>query len=169
MIANATTLRQTAIMSEPSDIEGIPSEDTVHAWARLVRISTGVLEKVRVALKAEGLPPIGWYDVLLELHRVGQAGLRQFEIGAEVLLTKHNLSRLIDRLERERLVERQSCLEDGRGNVVRITPAGSAMLRRMWPVYRRVLHREIESRLTASELADLSRILAKLAQRDSPA
>lgn len=149
-------------MSENPETEAMPSEPAVTAWARLVRINTGVLERVQAALKAAGLPPISWYDVLLELHRVGEAGLRQYEICEEVLLTKHNLSRLIDRLEREGLVERRSCPEDGRGNVVRITPAGSAMLRRMWPVYGRVLHQEIESRLTASELADLTRVLARL-------
>lgn len=149
-------------MSEDSKTAAMPSERAVTAWARLVRINTGVLERVQSALKAAGLPPISWYDVLLELHRAGKAGLRQYEICEEVLLTKHNLSRLVDRLEREGLVERQSCPEDGRGNVVRITPAGSDLLRRMWPVYGQVLHQEIESRLSASELADLSRVLARL-------
>lgn len=149
-------------MSEDSKAAAMPSERAVTAWARLVRINTGVLERVQSALKAAGLPPISWYDVLLELHRSGESGLRQYEICKEVLLTKHNLSRLVDRLEREGLVERQSCPEDGRGNVVRITPAGSGLLRRMWPVYGQVLHQEIESRLSASELADLSRILARL-------
>lgn len=153
-------------MSSQSDPGTMPSELAVTSWARLARINTGVLERVQAALKAAGLPPISWYDVLLELHRAGKAGLRQYALCEEVLLTKHNLSRLVDRLEREGMVERQSCPEDGRGNVVRITATGSDLLRRMWPVYGRILHEEIESRLTDSELEDLSRILAKLGQRE---
>lgn len=153
-------------MSQHFESGTMPSALAVTAWARLARINAKVLERVQPALKAAGLPPISWYDVLLELHRAGEAGLRQYEICEEVLLTKHNLSRLVDRLERESLVERRSCPEDGRGNMVRITPAGSDLLRRMWPVYGRVLHEEIESRLTKSELEDLSRILAKLGQRE---
>ena len=50
-------------------------------------------------------------------------GLRQFEIGAAVLLSKYNVSRLLDRLEKEKLLERYVCEEDGRGaHVYRLPP-----------------------------------------------
>lgn len=140
----------------------MPSKTAVRAWAGLVRVETRVLARVQDALKAAGLPPIGWYDVLLELHGERDAGLRQYEIGERVLLTKHNLSRLIDRLEREGLVGRTVCPEDGRGQIVHITDAGLDLLRRMWPVYGAVIREEIEARLSASELSTLLRVLDRL-------
>lgn len=139
-----------------------PAEEAVTAWARLVRVQSHLLERIQAALKAAGLPPLAWYDVLLELHRSRQEGLRQYEIGEQVLLSKHNLSRLIDRLEARALVERTACPEDGRGNRVRITAAGSRLLRRMWPVYGGVLAEGLESRLTGEELAVLAELLGKL-------
>ena len=96
-------------------------ETTVTAWARLMRAQQSLLARVEADLKKSGLPPLRWYDVLLELNRAGSTGLRQYELGAQLLLSKYNLSRLIDRLQKERLVDRQACAEDGRGARVRIT------------------------------------------------
>ncbi len=140
-----------------------PSEHAVTAWARLVRTETALIDQIQMALKAAKLPPLGWYDVLIELQRAPGGALRQYEIGAQTLLTKYNLSRLIDRLQREGLVERLACAEDGRGNVVRITVPGIALLQRMWKEYGAVLEQQFESRLSADEIITLEKILRKLA------
>jgi DNA-binding MarR family transcriptional regulator len=137
-------------------------EQTVTTWARLVRTETTLVDQVQSALKAAKLPPLGWYDVLLELQRAPGGELRQYEIGAQTLLTKYNLSRLVDRLQREALVERHACAEDGRGNLVRITAAGVELLQRMWPVYGAVLEQQFENRLSADDIQALEKILKKL-------
>ena len=98
-----------------------PSEETISAWIQLHKSQRMLLEKVEGTLKKDGLPPLDWYDVLLELSREGDSGLRQYQIGDRMLLEKHNLSRLIDRLEKNRLVRRRECIEDGRGNRIEIT------------------------------------------------
>lgn len=140
----------------------VPAEQTIKAWARLLRTQSVLLDRTHAALKAAGLPPLSWYDVLLELHRAGNDGLRQYEIGDHVLLPKYNLSRLIDRLESEGYVARAACPEDGRGNRVRITPAGEHLVKRMWRVYGTVIHEELENRLTAAEISTLAQVLDKL-------
>jgi DNA-binding MarR family transcriptional regulator len=61
--------------------------------------------------------------------------MHQIEIEQRLLIAQHNVSRLIDRLETEGLVRRESCSADGRGQIVRIKPAGRSLLKRMWPVY----------------------------------
>lgn len=142
--------------------ESLPSPAAITAWARLVRAHTRLMDTIEHELKAASLPPLTWYDVLLELHRAGDCGLRQFEIADHVLLSKYNLSRLLDRLEREGLVQRQACPEDGRGNVVEITPRGVDMLRRIWPVYGAAIRASVQARLTAEELETLGRLLARL-------
>ena len=68
-----------------------------------------------------GFPPLAWYDVLLALRRSQDKGLRHLEIEAQLLLAQHNVSRLVDRLERAGLVERRPVAEDGRGQLVMIT------------------------------------------------
>jgi DNA-binding MarR family transcriptional regulator len=57
----------------------------------------------------------------------------------EVTLSRTGLTRLVDRIEREGLLYREPAPEDRRGSYVVITPAGTAILRKMWPVYEHVL------------------------------
>ena len=137
-------------------------EQTVDSWILLNRVNRQLLEDVGIALKSAGMPPLDWYDVLLELNRIGEGGLRQYEISGKVLLNKHNLSRLLDRLEKEELVMRRACAEDGRGNRVLITAEGRRTLKRMWPVYRAALQEHFSSRISEGDRTDLSRILGRL-------
>ena len=139
-----------------------PTNSAIQAWIQLHRAQRFLLDKVEEALKNAGLPPLAWYDVLLELHREKNSGLRQYEIGNKMLLNKHNLSRLIDRLEKNRLVERSASAEDGRGNTVNITDKGEKMLKQIWPVYRKTIQENFGAKLNADEFLELCRVLSKV-------
>ncbi len=139
-----------------------PAKATVQAWIKLHRAHRLLLESAENSLKSKGLPPLDWYDVLLELHREKSLGLRQYEIGEKILLNKHNLSRLIDRLEKKQLVGRHACAEDGRGNRIKITDKGEKMLKQIWTVYGQSIHDNFGTKLQSGELAELSRLLCKL-------
>jgi len=89
-----------------------PSEAAVKAWTRLVRARDLVLGAIEQDLKAGDCPPLAWYDVLLELTRAAEGRLRPFEIEKQTLLAQYNLSRLLDRLEKEGLVARAPCQDD---------------------------------------------------------
>lgn len=140
----------------------MPSEHAVTAWARLQRSSRALLAGVEADLKAAGLPPLAWYDVLLELERAGPEGLRPFRLQERLLLAQYNLSRLLDRMEKGGLVERLPCDDDGRGQVVRIAEAGLSLRRKMWAVYGRSIGERFAGRLGLWELTSLADILAKL-------
>jgi len=137
-------------------------ETAVTAWARLIRAQQVLLERVEADLKAAGLPPLAWYDVLLELYRAESGQLRQFEIGDRVLLSKYNISRLLDRLEQEKLVRRQTCKEDRRGANVAITAQGRTMMKKMWPVYERGIEQYFARHLSTQETAQLAELMARL-------
>ena len=139
-----------------------PSNDAIQAWIQLHRAQRKLLEIVEKNLKQAGLPPLAWYDVLLELYREKSSGLRQFEIGDKILLNKHNLSRLIDRLEEKKLLERYESEKDGRGNVVRITHQGEKRLKQIWPVYSQTIEENFGSKLTSHETTELSKLLSKI-------
>jgi DNA-binding MarR family transcriptional regulator len=133
------------------------------AWINLVRAEQVVIAAVEAEVKAAGLPPLAWYDVLLELSRPrSEAGMRQNELERRLLFSQYNLSRLIDRLEAAKYVERKSCPEDGRGHVVVATAAGRKFQKQMWPVYRDAVTRRVSSKLTNKETAELGRLLEKL-------
>jgi DNA-binding MarR family transcriptional regulator len=127
-------------------------------WVRLVRGHRRIEEAVNSALKSAGLPPLEWYDVLLELERHGSP-LRARDLERKLLLAQYNLSRLLDRLERSGLVGRRPDPDDGRSRLIEISELGLATRRQMWPVYRRVVEGEIGTRLTASESERLAALL----------
>jgi len=137
-------------------------DQTISAWARLHRASQSVLSAVESDLKAAGHPPLAWYDVLLELKRVGKDGLRPRALQSEILLAQYNLSRLLDRMEGEGYVERRPYANDGRGQIVVITPEGRQLIKRMWPAYEAAIGEHFAARLTSEEAARLGRLLGKL-------
>ena len=59
-----------------------PSEIVVRVWARLMMAQQLALAAIEQDLKAAGLPPLVWYDVLLEVERAGGEGLRPFALEA---------------------------------------------------------------------------------------
>lgn len=139
-----------------------PSDETVHAWARLVRVSQDLIGRVEADLKAAGHPPLAWYDVLLELKRAEPERLRPYQLQDRMLLAQYNMSRLLDRMARARLILREPCVEDGRGHILTLTDEGRAVQRRMWPVYAAAISRHFGARLSAGEAATLAGILTKL-------
>ncbi len=143
--------------------ESAPSQTVVQAWARLVKAQHKVLGAVEADLKKAGFPPLAWYDVLLALRRSQGKGLRHLEIEAQLLLAQHNVSRLVDRLEKAGLIERRPVAEDGRGQLVMITPNGCDLLRRMWPVYRSAIARHVGRKLDGEAQAQaLASLLGRL-------
>jgi DNA-binding MarR family transcriptional regulator len=139
-----------------------PSENAVTAWARLVRAEQTVLGRIEAALKAADLPPLPWYDVLLELSRSEDGRLRPLELERRTLLAQYNASRLIDRMEKTGLVKREAHPEDGRGQLVAITSEGRAMQKRMWRVYGPAIAEHVGDKLRPAEATELARLLAKL-------
>ncbi|MDJ0740626.1 MAG: MarR family winged helix-turn-helix transcriptional regulator [Gammaproteobacteria bacterium] len=140
-----------------------PSDTTVEAWTAMVSASRRVLERVEGALKAAGLPPLSWYDALLEIERAGKPGIRPFALRERLLLPQYGTSRLIDRIERDGLIEKLACDDDGRGFLVRITAEGRRVRRRMWPVYGKVLAEGFENTASAEQLETLARLCRRIA------
>ena len=139
-----------------------PSKTTVQAWARLLRAHQTALSSVENALKNDGLPPLIWYDVLLELERAGDKGLRPFELERELLLPQYGVSRLIERIEKAGHLKRETCEDDGRGQRLIISATGKEFRQRMWPVYGRAIEDAVGKKLTSTQAKNISELLAKL-------
>lgn len=132
------------------------------AWTGLWRAQGRILSAVERDLKAAGLPPLAWYDVLIELERAGEAGLRPFELEHALLLPQYGLSRLLDRIEKKGYLERRPCAEDRRGLNIVITPDGKALRQRMWPVYAGAIRENLSDRLSADKLETLRHLLSQV-------
>lgn len=137
-----------------------PSVDIL-AWARLLRAHKVLLEQVQAALSAAELPPLEWYDLLLELDLAPGRRLRFSELGERIVLSRSNLTRLCDRLENEGLLQREKCEEDRRGLYAVLTPEGAALRKRMWPVYRQAIQTFFSAQLSEQEAQTLAGLLQR--------
>ena len=138
------------------------TDPTVRAWARLLKAQKLLLEGVQQALAEAGLPPLEWYDVLIELKTAPEQRLRLFDLGERMLLSRSNLTRLIDRLEKEGLVLRDNCAEDRRGLYAVLTSAGLALQKRMWPVYQQAIQQLFGQHFSAEEANTMANWLERL-------
>ena len=112
-------------------------------------------------LAAHGLP-LPWYDVLLQLAEAPDRRLRMTELAGRVLLSRSGLTRLVDRLEREGLVERAACPGDARVTHAVLTEAGLARLREASPTHLRSIAEHVTNRLDPHDMDELERLMSKL-------
>ena len=139
-----------------------PTAATVEAWASLVRTEKALFDRVEEHLKKAGFPPLDWYHVLYEVDRSPKGMMRQSGVQDRTQLAQYNVCRLVDRLEREGLVERHQCQVDGRNNVLVITAKGRALRRAMWPAYASAIEEHFGARLSQAEAEQLVQLLGKL-------
>ncbi len=137
-------------------------QQVFQAWVGLVRSSQKIMDTIEADLSEANLPPLCWYDVLLEINRETDKRLRLQDIGGRILLAKNNVTRLVDRLENDNLVVRKKCKSDGRGIYAYITDKGQDTLKSMWPVYRAAVNAHFSNLLTDTDIAMLNKIFMKI-------
>src|SRR3954451_12893579 len=115
------------------------AEDHLNAWRGLLNAHARLTGRIEAELAEAGLPQLAWYDVLWALQRAPRKALRMGELADAVTISRSGLTRLVDRIEADGLLERRASAEDRRAIDVAITSEGSKLLRRMWPVYEKVL------------------------------
>jgi DNA-binding MarR family transcriptional regulator len=132
------------------------------AWRAFLRAHALVNRKLEAELLAEQDLPLASYDVLLQLAEAEGRRLRMTELADRVLLSRSGLTRLVDRLERDSLVERAACPNDARGTHAVLTDTGLARLREAAPVHLRGVAEHVTNRLTEDELDQLAHLMGKL-------
>jgi DNA-binding MarR family transcriptional regulator len=145
----------------PPDAMTRDTDPKIHAWARLLTAHATLIEKIEAALAEAKLPPLGWYDVLWELENAEGGKLRMHELARRIVLSRSNLTRLADRLENARLIEREDTPHDRRGYHCVITRAGLATRRKMWPVYKAEIERLFSKHITVEEARTIGDALAR--------
>jgi DNA-binding MarR family transcriptional regulator len=138
------------------------SERELRAWRSFLRAHAQITRTLEADLLAEHDLPLPSYEVLLHLAESANRRLRMTELADRVLLSRSGLTRLVDRLEREGLVERSACPNDARGTNAVLTDAGLERLRSAAPTHLRGIGTRVTSRLTDDELDLLFALMRKL-------
>ena len=101
------------------------------------------------------------YNVLRILKGVHPEGHPRCEIARRMIDKAPDITRLIDRLEKQELVKRDRTKEDRRMSITRITARGLKLMDEIAPFVEET-HKEITKNLTNDECRELSRLIEKL-------
>src|SRR3981081_2429624 len=152
--------------TDPSDMDETMkrklSTEATAAWIRLMRIQSRVLDAVEQDREKAGVPPLAWYDALLELSRAPSGEMRPVELEKQMLIPQYSTSRLIDRLVDEGLAARRECKIDKRGQFVEITEAGRELQKKMWSAYSEASEKLFGSKLSDADALKLGGLLDRL-------
>ena len=131
-------------------------------WALFLTTHAVLVERIEERLAQASLPPLGWYDVLWALERVDDQRARMSELADKVVLSRSNLTRLVDRLEDAKLVARERSEQDRRGAYAVLTEKGKVMRKQMWPVYQGAIRDLFEKTITDDEAQVMGAVLRRI-------
>jgi DNA-binding MarR family transcriptional regulator len=120
-------------------IDGTPRPDDprLRAWVAFLQAYAVVTRRLEAELSAERRLSLADYDALVQLAVADDRRLRMSELADRVVLSRSGVSRLVDRLVADGLVERRACPTDARGSWAELTPTGLQRLREAAPVHLR--------------------------------
>jgi DNA-binding MarR family transcriptional regulator len=118
------------------------------------------LNEVTELLAPHRLSPSA-FNVMMILKRSGAEGRPLTELSELLVVSRANVTGLVDCLEQRGLVARTANPRDRRVRVAKLTPKGEALLERFLPDYYPEI-RTMCSALNAREKAQLCELLAKL-------
>ena len=96
---------------------------------------TWMHNRIESALSAYGLSAVKINALLIIRHVGGGRGISQRDLSGRMIVSAGNVTRLLDRLEKEGLVNRTACPTDRRINLIKVTAKASKALDSAWPVY----------------------------------
>jgi len=115
-------------MGTPATTSHLLAARELRAWRGLLRTHARLVKALDAELEAEHGLGVTSYEVLLYLADAAGGRMRMHDLASSVLLSRSGLTRLVDRLERDGLLERKSCEDDARGAFAVLTPAGRQKL-----------------------------------------
>ncbi len=134
----------------------------LRAWHALLRAHAALVRALDAELEAAHGLPLSSYAVLGELADAPEERMRMCDLATTALLSRSGLTRLVDRLERDGLLERVVCATDARGAFARLTPAGHERLRTARATHAAVVHERFGGRFDEGELALLVDLLGRV-------
>jgi DNA-binding MarR family transcriptional regulator len=131
-------------------------------WQSFLAAHRQIVEQLADEMLREHQLPLEWFDVLAHVADLPGMRTRQKELRDRMLLSESGVSRLLVRMEKAGLITRGIAGDDRRGIEIAVTDDGRAALVGAIDSHLRLVASLFTDRLTATDRAALSRVLAKL-------
>jgi DNA-binding MarR family transcriptional regulator len=118
------------IMATRTDLPAarLLSPPELRAWRGMLRAHAALAKALDAQLEAAHGLQLSSYEVLMYLADAEDQRMRMCDLASTILLSRSGLTRLVDRLQREGLLERVACSDDARGAFAKLTPLGRERL-----------------------------------------
>jgi DNA-binding MarR family transcriptional regulator len=136
--------------------------DELAAWRGMLRVHSDMTRVLDAELTHRHGLPLTSYEVLLFLADSPDGRMRMSELADSVLLSRSGLTRLVDRLERDGLLEREQCEEDARGYFAAITDRGRALFTEARRTHLAGVRERFLSRFSRDDLQTLGDLWEKV-------
>ena len=104
--------------------------DALRLWLRMLTCTQLIEKRVRTGLRDEFNTTLPRFDLMAQLERAPD-GMKMNELSRRMMVTGGNITPVTDQLVKEGLVERMSLPNDRRAWLIRLTPAGRALFKKM--------------------------------------
>jgi len=152
----------TAVKIAPGEQEALTLGE-LRAWRGLLRAHGCLAKRLDAELEhAHGLP-MSSYEVLVHLGESSGGRMRMCDLAEQAQLSRSGLTRLVDRLERDGLLERCSCDHDARGAYACLTAGGRERLEEARGTHLAVMREQFFSHFSESELSVVADLLERIA------
>jgi len=131
------------------------------AWRGFLRVHAELVKHLDAELDRAHALPLSSYEVLITLRDAG-GRLRMAELADRALLSRSGMTRLVDRLARDGLLERTQCDSDARGCFASLTPKATELLAAARPTHLAGVRERFLGRLDADELRTLADLWDRL-------
>jgi len=139
-----------------------PSKDALRLWLRALTFTNMVERRVRTRLRTDFEVTLPRFDVMAALYDTPE-GLSMGEVSRQLMVSNGNVTGIVERLEREGLVGRQTRPDDRRSQMVRLTGAGRATFAEMAEAHEGWISSMLSS-LSGEEAEQLKYLLGKAKQ-----
>ena len=133
------------------------------AWRGFLRAYALLVPQLDEELRAAHGLSVSGYEVLRFLADAPGHRMRPGELSAAALLTPSGITRLCDRLERDGLIVREACDDDGRGSLVVLTDPGHERVRQAQRTHLAGVRRRFLDLLTEQEIEVLGNVWKRVA------
>jgi DNA-binding MarR family transcriptional regulator len=153
---NAANKARAAAAQFPAWRELTP--DQLAAWSGFLQGHAQIVRALDAELDREHGLPLTSYDVLIQLSLAPERRLRMFELADAVVLSRSGLTRLVERLERDGLVERERGEIDLRQMYARLTDRGFEVVANATPTHVAGVRERFLERLSDEQTKQLATI-----------
>ncbi len=142
-----------------------PRDPRLAPWRAFLLAHARIVRRLDEELRLEHDLTLGEYDALLNIAQAPERRIRMRQLADQVILSKSGVTRLIDRLVDDGLVERSACLADARGAEAVLTQQGLARLRAASRTHLRGISEHFLGVLDADQLRAIEGSMSTLATR----